>query len=218
MNTGIGDAINLAWKLEAVLRDRATPALLETYDTERRAFAESLVATTDRLFQLVTSEGTLAREARTSLAPRLFSLLSRVPAARRALFRVVSQTRLNYRKSPLSSGRAGRVRGGDRLPWVKRDAPSPGESSMDDNFFCLRALAFQVHVYGEVTPALERKCGQLSLPLHVFPWSRAASENGLSRGALYLVRPDGYVALADAHADPARLEDYCRSRLRGVSA
>lgn len=35
-NTGIQDAHNLAWKLAAVLRDGAGPALLDTYDAERR--------------------------------------------------------------------------------------------------------------------------------------------------------------------------------------
>lgn len=36
-NTGIQDAHNLAWKLAAVLRGQAGPALLDTYDAERRA-------------------------------------------------------------------------------------------------------------------------------------------------------------------------------------
>jgi putative polyketide hydroxylase len=35
-NTGIQDAHNLAWKLAAVLRGQASPALLDTYDEERR--------------------------------------------------------------------------------------------------------------------------------------------------------------------------------------
>jgi putative polyketide hydroxylase len=35
MNTGIGDAHNLAWKLHAVLRGIAGPALLDTYEIER---------------------------------------------------------------------------------------------------------------------------------------------------------------------------------------
>ena len=35
MNTGIGDAHNLAWKLHAVLRGMADPALLDTYEIER---------------------------------------------------------------------------------------------------------------------------------------------------------------------------------------
>ncbi|HZZ38811.1 MAG TPA: FAD-dependent monooxygenase, partial [Acidobacteriaceae bacterium] len=55
MNTGIGDAINLAWKLAAVLHGEATPAILDTYEPERIAFARRLVATTDRAFTAVTS-------------------------------------------------------------------------------------------------------------------------------------------------------------------
>lgn len=35
-NTGIDDAWNLAWKLERVLRGTSSPALLDTYDAERR--------------------------------------------------------------------------------------------------------------------------------------------------------------------------------------
>lgn len=43
-NTGIQDAYNLAWKLEAVLEKGAGPALLETYDMERRPIADRTVA------------------------------------------------------------------------------------------------------------------------------------------------------------------------------
>ncbi|RDI49978.1 FAD-dependent monooxygenase [Nocardia mexicana] len=39
-NTGIDDAHNLAWKLAAVLSGQSAPALLETYDAERRPIAE----------------------------------------------------------------------------------------------------------------------------------------------------------------------------------
>ena len=40
MNTGIQDAHNLAWKLGLVLREQADPALLDTYDVERRPVAK----------------------------------------------------------------------------------------------------------------------------------------------------------------------------------
>ncbi|NOK19608.1 FAD-dependent monooxygenase [Corallococcus carmarthensis] len=40
-NTGIHDAANLAWKLAAVLNGHAGPALLETYDAERRPVASA---------------------------------------------------------------------------------------------------------------------------------------------------------------------------------
>ena len=43
MNTGIGDAINLAWKLHAVVAGRAPDALLDSYELERIAFARRLV-------------------------------------------------------------------------------------------------------------------------------------------------------------------------------
>jgi hypothetical protein len=43
-NTGIQDAYNLAWKLEAVVKEAAGPELLETYDAERRPIADRTVA------------------------------------------------------------------------------------------------------------------------------------------------------------------------------
>ncbi|WP_460072366.1 FAD-dependent monooxygenase [Streptomyces sp. YKOK-I1] len=48
MNTGIQDACNLAWKLALVVRGQAGPALLETYDAERRPVGEEVVGRTVR--------------------------------------------------------------------------------------------------------------------------------------------------------------------------
>src|SRR6516164_3964866 len=53
MNTGIGDAVNLSWKLAAVLNGGAPDSLLDTYEPERIGFARKLVATTDRVFAVV---------------------------------------------------------------------------------------------------------------------------------------------------------------------
>lgn len=47
-NTGIADADNLAWKLAAVLKGRAPPALLDSYDEERHEAAEQNVRVTNR--------------------------------------------------------------------------------------------------------------------------------------------------------------------------
>jgi 2-polyprenyl-6-methoxyphenol hydroxylase-like FAD-dependent oxidoreductase len=47
MNTGIGDAVNLAWKLAAVLHGRAGTRLLDSYAPERSVVAHRIVATTD---------------------------------------------------------------------------------------------------------------------------------------------------------------------------
>jgi 3-(3-hydroxy-phenyl)propionate hydroxylase len=47
-NTGIADADNLAWKLAAVIRGRAAPALLDSYHEERHEAARQNVLVTDR--------------------------------------------------------------------------------------------------------------------------------------------------------------------------
>jgi 2-polyprenyl-6-methoxyphenol hydroxylase-like FAD-dependent oxidoreductase len=201
MNTGIGDAVNLAWKFAAVLKGGASDALLDTYESERIAFARRLVATTDRAFTLVTTRGSIARFIRTQLVPLLVPGLFRLAPIRRFLFRTVSQIGVNYRQSPLSAGVAGAVHGGDRLPWVEI---APGR----DNFAPLALMEWQVHVYGEATSGLAEACGERGLPMHVFPWQPEMRLAGLRRGALYLVRPDGYIALADSRGDPGRLRDY----------
>jgi 2-polyprenyl-6-methoxyphenol hydroxylase-like FAD-dependent oxidoreductase len=201
MNTGIGDAVNLAWKLAAVLKGGARDSLLATYESERIGFARRLVATTDRGFTLVTKQGIVARWVRTRLVPLIAPVLFRLASVRRFLFRTVSQIGVNYRKSSLSAGAAGVVRGGDRLPWVETE---PGQ----DNFAPLASLTWQVHVYGEPRQGLAEVCAELRLPLHVFAWRQGMRRAGLLGAALYLVRPDGYVALAVPHADPALLRQY----------
>ncbi len=67
MNTGIGDAVNLAWKLASVLQEKSSATLLDSYELERIAFAKRLVATTDRLFTAVINPSGLARFVRTKV-------------------------------------------------------------------------------------------------------------------------------------------------------
>ncbi len=92
MNTGIGDAVNLAWKLAAVLHGRAKLSLLDSYEPERIAFARRLVATTDQAFTVVTSTGTIARLIRFHIVPLLIRPFFLLNAIRRIMFRTVSQT------------------------------------------------------------------------------------------------------------------------------
>jgi 2-polyprenyl-6-methoxyphenol hydroxylase-like FAD-dependent oxidoreductase len=204
MNTGIGDAVNLAWKLQSVLTGRAPDALLDSYETERIKFARRLVATTDKVFTFATADGRLADVLRTRIAPVVMPRLIGFDFAREYLFRTVSQIMLNYRDGPLSAGTAGDVHGGDRLPW----AGGGGE----DNFAPLADAVWQIHVYGSVRPELATWCTDRPLPLHRFDWSSEHEAAGLARDAVYLVRPDTYVALADATGTPDAVERYFKQR------
>jgi 2-polyprenyl-6-methoxyphenol hydroxylase-like FAD-dependent oxidoreductase len=204
MNTGIGDAVNLAWKLQSVLARRAADSLLDSYESERIKFARRLVATTDKIFTFATAEGRIADLIRTRIAPLLMPRLMGFEAAREYVFRTASQIMINYRDSPLSTGTAGHVHGGDRLPW----APAPG----GDNFAPLANPAWQVHLYGTAGTELASWCTQHNLPLHRFDWSPEHEKAGFARDAAYLIRPDSYVALAQSSASASALERYFRDR------
>jgi hypothetical protein len=104
------------------------------------------------------------------------------------------------------------VHGGDRLPWVKLNEEG------DDNFTALSSIDWQLHIYGEPSPEMRAACTERNLPLQVFRWRPDLSHIGLLRNAAYLVRPDGYVALADDQARAATVTAYLdRHRLRPAS-
>jgi 2-polyprenyl-6-methoxyphenol hydroxylase-like FAD-dependent oxidoreductase len=204
MNTGIGDVINLAWKLAAVVRGKAPDSLLDSYEPERISFAKKLVATTDRAFSFATGEGRIADIVRTRIFPLIFPAALSLDAVREFMFRTVSQVMLNYRGDPLSVGEAGQVHGGDRLPWV------PVGST--DNYGPLTAINWQAHVYGTASAALAAWCEGHGVPLHRFDWQSEHEAAGLARDAVYLLRPDTYVALADKSCDPSVLDRYFAER------
>lgn len=85
-----------------------------------------------------------------------------------------------------------------RLPMLTIHAKQTSTSN-GGSFSCARSLRpqfWQAHVYGEVDQDLETACRELHPPLHVFSWNEGTKDAGLKRDALYLVRPDGYIALA----------------------
>ncbi|HTJ89076.1 MAG TPA: FAD-dependent monooxygenase [Acidocella sp.] len=201
MNAAIGDAINLSWKLAAVLHGQAPATLLDSYESERLRAARRLAATTDRGFRFATAPGLFADVLRTRVMPPLLAQMTRLEAMRSYVFRTVSQINVNYRGSSLSRGMAVHVHSGDRLPWVQVEGR--------DNLTTLCELNWQVHVYGRPETELTTWCQARKIPLHVFPWREAYEEAGLERDAVYLLRPDGYVGVADPSGSVMVLEDYC---------
>jgi hypothetical protein len=188
MNTGLGDAVNLAWKLAQKLHGQSNDALLDTYESERIVFARKLVATTDRAFQAIVAQGIAGQFLRRWLVPHALPFLSGFARARRLLFKTVSQIEISYEDSALSAGHAEYLRGGDRLPWFS--------DGTQDNFIALRSMDWQLHIYGEPAPELLDEARVLKLPVHCYTYNVAAKLAGLGRDAAYLVRPDGHIALA----------------------
>lgn len=107
MNTGIGDAENLAWRLALVTTGRANGSLLDGYQAERRPVAADVLSTTSRLTGLVLGDTRWARALRDHV---LLPLLNRDPV-QRLIWEQASQLRISYADSRF--GRRPRV--GDRV-------------------------------------------------------------------------------------------------------
>ncbi len=202
MNTGMGDAVNLAWKLAAVLQQRADAKILDTYEPERIAFAHRLINTTDQAFKFLTNTSPVSGFLRRRIMPTLMATALNTKGGAHTFFRTVSQTAIEYRKSGLSVGCAGKICGGDRLPYVASDER--------DNFAPLASLDWQVHVYGKVRRSFLQAMTMRGIGLHEFPWSPAARRAGLKRNGAYLIRPDGHVGIAVAVQGERQLVAYLR--------
>ncbi|MBM7503002.1 FAD-dependent monooxygenase [Agromyces aurantiacus] len=197
MNTGLQDAHDLACALADVLVGGMPQRRLDRYEAERRPVARRLVATTDRLFGVVTSESGLSHfirgraiPAMGPLAIRLLPLLIGGPR----LFGFLSQTRIRYRMSPTPPSRS-QARDdvvGKRLPYASGD-PS--------NFDALRSMRWQVHGYGAPASLVASVAGRLGVEHHVFP---PDAHGRLRADRIYLVRPDGFVA-AEASVAAGRM-------------
>ncbi|MCJ1331328.1 hypothetical protein MMC10_008018 [Thelotrema lepadinum] len=223
MNTGLSDASNLAWKLASTWKGTAPISLLDTYETERLAFAQKLVHTTDRAFSFVTDRGWLGWFALNVFFPYILPLIWRlggVKVARRSWL-YLSQIELSYHDSALSQDAAeygarrvgGKVKAGDRVPWVesaveKKEGGKEDLSTRASNHTSLQECAWQVHVYGVVPKPLEDTLNDRGVTLHVFPPNAEIAEKGLARDAAYVVRPDGYVGLVCHLEEVMALERY----------
>jgi hypothetical protein len=115
---------------------------------------------------------------------------------------------VSYRDSPLSRGEAGKLHGGDRLPWVKIGRTE------EYNFAALTSMDWQVHVYGDPAPGLRALADGRKIPLHVFPWDADMRRAGLQRNAAYLIRPDGYIGLAESGGSASAIEAYLNEIVR----
>jgi 2-polyprenyl-6-methoxyphenol hydroxylase-like FAD-dependent oxidoreductase len=81
MNTGIGDAMNLGWKLAAAVSGSAPPWLLDSYERERHPVGESVLQATDAFNQLVLSSSKVGRLLRAAL----LGTVTRLPRGRRLI-------------------------------------------------------------------------------------------------------------------------------------
>jgi 2-polyprenyl-6-methoxyphenol hydroxylase-like FAD-dependent oxidoreductase len=113
MNSGLQDAVNLAWKLALVCHGYSNPVLLDSYETERRPVAETITASGDavELAQMVTDPA--ERHARDGVLRAMFA----DPKLRHHEAVAEAELDIDYGDSPIVMGsRHDILAPGQRLP------------------------------------------------------------------------------------------------------
>jgi 2-polyprenyl-6-methoxyphenol hydroxylase-like FAD-dependent oxidoreductase len=185
-NTGIGDAVNLGWKLAAVLHGWAPSGLLDSYQAERRPVASQTIAEAAR------NMATLGPElADPRLAGADDEFAAALPGARAAIERAKDREfhgldlvlEYTYAGSPITAAGAG-----ERLPhrWF-----GPGKSLYDHlgpEFTLIRC--------GTNDDGLVKAAEAAGLPLTVLDLDAPQAPHGPAPqgGELVLVRPDQHVS------------------------
>jgi 2-polyprenyl-6-methoxyphenol hydroxylase-like FAD-dependent oxidoreductase len=121
MNTGLQDAYNLAWKLAAVINGQISDFILDSYAAERMPVAKDLLNSTDRAFSIIMSGNWLVNIFKTWLLPKILNTAWKKESSRKAFFKRISQTGINYRDSKLNLQLGGvtKIKAGDRLPYLE---------------------------------------------------------------------------------------------------
>ncbi|MFH9856144.1 FAD-dependent monooxygenase [Streptomyces althioticus] len=195
MNTGLQDAANLSWKLAAVVKGQAPDSLLDTYQSERHPVGKAVLRSSGGLVRLARAHHPAVRALRTAVTALVNTA---APARTKALAQI---TGIGYRY-PAPRG-AHRLTG-TRIP----DVPLAGGRRL---YEALHGGRFVL-----ITPAT------VQLPRNPDPddepGTRPAVEHWAGdRRTTVLVRPDGYAAWAQDHADPAAVEAAVAARFTSIA-
>ncbi|MEU6096936.1 FAD-dependent monooxygenase [Streptomyces sp. NPDC047079] len=216
-NTGIQDAHNIAWKIAAVLRGWAGPALLDSYEAERRPVAQVTSARATVQAAREQHPGYSARTASSDAADLMTTALG---------YRYVSGAVVGApADEPLIPDQLClRAEPGTRAPhmWVTREGERLSTIDMYERSFVLlcgrpawreaaRAVATRLNVPLDAYTV----GGGSEFDLDTGDGADWASLHGTTPEGAVLVRPDGFVAWR-ADARPADGEETLTGVLRQV--
>ncbi|HEY2447971.1 MAG TPA: FAD-dependent monooxygenase [Mycobacterium sp.] len=182
LNLGLQDEVNLGWKLVAVLAGGADPALLDTYQTERRPAAERVIMHSRSQLAL-TRPGTEITALR-----ELFSELLTEPGVARRLSQLVSGAENRYGADADAHPLAGR--------WVPDFAVAGADETrrVAELARTGRPLLIDLTEGAVVGAAISDVAERITVA--------AGSPVGDVSATALLVRPDGYVAWASSEPKP----------------
>jgi len=221
MNTGIGDAVNPGWKLALVCEGDADPALLDSYEAERRPVAEEVIEAGQGMEEMGDFDGAEGR------AQRDAEVRAALTDPEIAHTEAVAEAELNidYRDSPIVLG------GGARLPDLGPVMAAPGEPEVRLHELAARPghtlLTIAVGDGGDELPHLFAQLEALVARSPLFDAAfalatapdqapvgtihpDAARALGVESLAVLAIRPDRHIGLVKENATLADVETYAR--------
>ena len=201
MNTGIGDAVNLAWKLATVIRGRAEIRRFGYLRSERIAFARTLVRPPRTAFFSSGKQRSRSRMIREILCATIAPCGTALSRGTKAQFRLVSQTRIHYRNtSTLSRGRAGSI--------FMAATDSHGSRARIIFSHSVRSTGKSISM-APPGDALRTLTTRWSLPIHSFPSDEYAKSAGCARATPFISYGRiGHIALAQPDQNGVQLEKF----------
>ncbi len=136
MNTGLGDAMNLGWKLAAASRGSAPHWLLDTYEKERHPVGAGVLRMTDAFNQLVL--GTSA--ARRAVRSVLLGTFLRIPRSRKLVAERISGIGIAYPRSRDEDWMVGR-----RMPDIDCEGKRLYELLRECKFVLVTAVPIELN-------------------------------------------------------------------------
>jgi 2-polyprenyl-6-methoxyphenol hydroxylase-like FAD-dependent oxidoreductase len=227
MNCGLQDAFNLAWKLALVHHGAAEPALLDSYEAERRPAAELVARTGDEF------ENALMMTDPTECDNRDQAIKAMIADPKARQHEIVAETELNidYSESPIVSGdRNSSLAPGQRVPdsiSVLRPDGRPSRlhelahraghtlillaapSAHAPTFLELRAALQELASRSPVFEAAIALGPHPDVPAQIGRLDAAAAGLlGVEGNTLLAVRPDGYIGLRSDRDHLIALKSY----------
>ncbi|MEV6905825.1 FAD-dependent monooxygenase [Amycolatopsis sp. NPDC051071] len=176
MNTSVQDAVNLGWKLAAVVRGRNTEDLLDSYHDERHPVGRRVLVNTEAQGHLILSG------AETGSLRAVLAELTELPEVRRHLAAMVSGLEIRY-----DVGGGGHPLLGRRLPHWELTTPD-GRTDTTALLHEARGVLLDLRD----NPVLRERAAGWSDRIDIVTCGPVSGEDTTA----VLVRPDGHVAWA----------------------
>lgn len=226
MNTGLQDAFNLAWKLALVIKNKANPIILDSYQQERMPIIKRVVNVTERLGAIGLSTNSFLFRLRNFI---FRNVANKIKPLQKKIVGMVTQVALTFKDSSLidydAAGHSAKPSPGERTPDVGLADKRLYDylRNTQHNLLLFTGPSPTAETVANVTKMYNRvldTMGDLVVP-HVVSDQHInvpnyIQDNGqvihqryaVSKPSMCLIRPDQYIALFRGDVDVSKVKEF----------